>query len=162
MVESGRHGLSLVESMIFPFVLGRRHVTDRLEQPPIVEPVNPFQRRVLHGVGGSPGPASVDHFGFVEADDGLGQRVVVGVANAADRGLDAGVGEPLGAADRQVLPRSLWWIRPRLAWRACSACSSASSTNSVYSERVTRQPTMRRAKTSMMNAAYTNPAQVAT
>ena len=30
------------------------------------------------------------------------------------------------------------------------------------SERVTRQPTIRRAKTSMTNATYTNPAQVAT
>lgn len=60
MVESGCHGLSLVESMIVPFVLGRRHVADRLEQPPIVEPVNPFQCRILHGVEGPPRPPSVD------------------------------------------------------------------------------------------------------
>ena len=103
MVESGRHGLSLVESMIFPFVLGRRHVSDRLEQPPIVEPVHPFQRRVLHGIEGPPRPASVDHLGLVEPDDGLGQRVVVGIAYAADRSLDAGLGEPLGVANGQIL-----------------------------------------------------------
>lgn len=42
MIESGDHGLSLVESMIVLFVLGRRHLVDRLEQPPIVESVNPF------------------------------------------------------------------------------------------------------------------------
>jgi len=99
VVESGRHGLSLVESMTVPFVLGRRHVADRLEQPPIVELVNPFQRRVLHGVEGPPRPPSVDHLGLEESDDGLGQRVVVGVADAADRSVDAGLGEPLGVAD---------------------------------------------------------------
>jgi hypothetical protein len=64
VVESGRHCLSLVESMIVPFVLGRRHVADRLEQPPIVEPVNLFQRLVLHGIEGSPRAARVDHLGL--------------------------------------------------------------------------------------------------
>ncbi len=34
---------------------------------------------------------------------GLGERVVVAVADAADRGLDAGLGEALGVADRDVL-----------------------------------------------------------
>ena len=108
MVESGHHGLSLVESMILPFVLGRRHVADRFEQPTIVKPVNPFQRRVLDGIECAPRSARVDHFGLEQADDGLGERVVVGVADAADRGLDAGLGQPLGVADRQVWqPRSL-------------------------------------------------------
>ena len=132
MVESGRHGLSLVESMIVPFVLGRRHVADRLEQPPIVEPVDPFQRRVLHGIEGAPRTARVDHLGLVEPDDRLGQRVVVGVPDAADRSLDAGLGQPLGVADRQVLARRgrCGGSAPRLAWRACSACSSASSARS--------------------------------
>ena len=75
MVESGRHGLCLVESMMFPFVLGRRHVADRFEQPTIVEPVNPFERRVLYGIEGAPRPAGVDQLGSEEPDDGLGQRV---------------------------------------------------------------------------------------
>ena len=35
--------------MIFQFVLGRRHVADPFEQPPIVELVNPFDRRGLAG-----------------------------------------------------------------------------------------------------------------
>ena len=36
MVESGRHGLSLGESVIRLLVLGRRHVPDRLMQPVVV------------------------------------------------------------------------------------------------------------------------------
>ena len=109
MVESGRHGLSLVESMTVPFVLGRRHVADRLEQPPIVEPVNPFQRRVLHGVDGAPRPPSVDHLRLEESDEGLGQRVVVGVPDAADGSVDADLGEAIGVANRQAWqPRSEW------------------------------------------------------
>ena len=48
--ESRHHGLSLVESMIVPFELDRRHVADRFEQPPVVEPVDPLQRRELDGL----------------------------------------------------------------------------------------------------------------
>lgn len=103
MVESGRHGLSLVESMIVPFVLGRRHMTDGFEQPTMVKPVNPFQRRVLDGIECAPRSASVDHFGLEQADDGLGQRVIVRVTDAADGGLDGRLGQSLGVADRQVL-----------------------------------------------------------
>jgi len=40
--------------------------------------------------------------------------------------------------------------------------SSASSTTSVRMDTDTRHPTMRRANTSMTNATYTNPLQVAT
>jgi hypothetical protein len=47
-------------------VLGRRHVANRFEQPPIAEPVNPFERRVLHRIVSPPRPASVDHPGLLE------------------------------------------------------------------------------------------------
>jgi len=45
----------------------------------------------------------MDHLGFVEAVDGLGESIVVAVADAADRGLDARRGKPLGIFDRDVL-----------------------------------------------------------
>lgn len=90
--------------MIRLLVLGRRHVPDRLEQPTVVEPVNPFQRRVLHRSKGSPRATRVDYLGLEEPDDGLGQGVVVRVADAADRGLGAGLGQPPGMANGQVLP----------------------------------------------------------
>lgn len=45
----------------------------------------------------------MDHFGLVQPVDGLGQRVVVGIADAAEGGFDAGIAQPLGVADRHVL-----------------------------------------------------------
>jgi hypothetical protein len=69
----------------------------------VVEPVDPFQRGVLDGLKGSPRAASVDYFGLVEAIDGLGQGIVVAVADAAHRGLDAGLGQALGVLDGHIL-----------------------------------------------------------
>ena len=66
------------------FGFRRRDVTDRFAQPPMVEPVGPFNRVVLDGFEAAPGSAPVDHHGFVEAVDGLGQSVVVAVADTAD------------------------------------------------------------------------------
>ena len=51
----------------------------------------------------APRPAPPDHLGLVEAVDGLGEGVVVAVADTADRRLDAGLGEALGVFDRDVL-----------------------------------------------------------
>lgn len=45
----------------------------------------------------------IHQFGFVEAVDGFGQGIVVRVPFAADRGLDACFGQPLGVADGNVL-----------------------------------------------------------
>ena len=42
-----------------------------------------------------------------EADDAFSQGVVVTVTDAADRGVDAGVSEPLGVSDRQVLAAAI-------------------------------------------------------
>jgi len=48
---------------------------------------------------------------------------------------------------------SEWWMSlPPTGRRSCSACSSASSTKPAWALRLTRQPTMRRANTSMTNA----------
>ena len=72
----------------------------------MVEPVDPLGGGQLDLLDGPPGLARFDQLGLVEAVDGLGQRVVIGAADGADRGLDAGFGEPLGEPDRRVL-RSL-------------------------------------------------------
>ena len=45
----------------------------------------------------------MDDLCFVEAVDRLGESVVVGVANAADRRLDPGLGQAFGVFDRNVL-----------------------------------------------------------
>ena len=39
---------------------GRREVSDRLQQPPVVEPVDPFPRRELDRLEAAPRPAAVD------------------------------------------------------------------------------------------------------
>ena len=83
--------------------LRRRDVANRLEQPPVIEPVDPFQRCVFHGFQMSPWAATVNDLGFVEPDDGLGQCVVVGITHTAHGGLDARFGQPFGVANRQIL-----------------------------------------------------------
>ena len=45
LVDSGHHGESLVRLMVPLFTLRRRHVADRLEAPPIVEPIHSFEWR---------------------------------------------------------------------------------------------------------------------
>ena len=69
----------------------------------MVEPVDPFQRRVLNGLEVPPRTAAVNDFRLEQTDDGLGQRVVVGIADAAHRGLRTGLGQALGVPDRQIL-----------------------------------------------------------
>ena len=103
MFESRRDG-GLVELRIiarFGFVW--RNVSDRLQQPSIVEPVDPFERGELDLFEAAPWPAPPDHFGFVESVDGLGEGVVVAVADAADRRLDAGVLQALRVFNRHIL-----------------------------------------------------------
>ena len=86
------------------FSLGWRNVADGSEQAAVVEPVNPFQGGELHRLEAAPWPAPVDHLGLEQAVDGLGEGVVIGVADAADRGLDPGLGKTVGVAQREVLP----------------------------------------------------------
>jgi len=82
----------------------------------MVEPVNPFQHRVLHGIEGPPRPACVDHLRLVEANDGLGEGIVVRVADAAGRGLDTSLGKPLGVANRQVMTAAIAEMHPLKEW----------------------------------------------
>ena len=85
------------------FELGRRDRTNGLQEAAMVEPVDPLQGGVLDLVDAPPGAAPVDQLGLVQPDDRLGQGVVVAVAAGTDRGDGAGVGEPFGVADGQVL-----------------------------------------------------------
>ena len=80
---------------------------DRFEQAALVEPVDPFERGELHRLEGPPGAAPVYHLGLVEAVDGLREGVVKAVADAADRGLNASLGQPFGVADQDVLHSSV-------------------------------------------------------
>ena len=77
-----------------------------------VEPVDPLEGGVLDGFEAAPRSSPVDHLGFVEVVDRLGQSVVVTVANAADRGLDPGLGEALGVLDRHALRSAIAVVNP--------------------------------------------------
>lgn len=90
-------------SIILIFGFGGRDAANGLQQPTMVEPIDPFERGVLNSFEAALGSAPVDHLGFVETVDRFGQSVVVAVADTADRRLDAGLGEALGVLDRQVL-----------------------------------------------------------
>jgi hypothetical protein len=83
--------------------LDRWNVSDRTEQPTVVEPFNPRQRRELDLLDVPPRSLAANELGLVETADRLDQGAVVRVADAADRGLDARLGEPLRVADRDVL-----------------------------------------------------------
>jgi hypothetical protein len=87
---------------------GRRDVADRLEEPPVVEPVYPFQGRELHRLERAPRATLMDDLGFVESVDRFCESIVIGVADASDGRLDAGFGEALGVFDRDVLGRFKW------------------------------------------------------
>ena len=45
----------------------------------------------------------MDDLGFVKAVDRFGESIVIGVADAADGGLDASLSQALGVFDRDVL-----------------------------------------------------------
>lgn len=82
--------------------LGRRHVVEGLQQAPVVEPVNPLEGGVLNFIEVAPRSSRVDHLGLVQADDSFRQGIVIRVPHAAHGRLDAGFGEPLCVADRQM------------------------------------------------------------
>src|SRR4029450_11766954 len=92
--------LTIVERLL---EFRRCHVVERLEQTMSVVPLHPSERRGLEGAQPPQRPPPPDALRLVQPDHALGQRVVVGIATAPDRQLDARGGEPLRVADRQIL-----------------------------------------------------------
>jgi hypothetical protein len=58
---------------------------------------------VANSTCSTPRSALPDDFGLVQTDDRFRERIAVGIADAAHQGLDAGFGEALGVANRQIL-----------------------------------------------------------
>ena len=87
--------------MLF-FSFGGRDIADGLQDTPVIEPVHPCERGEFNGFYRFP-RASVDELCLVEAVGGLSQRVIVGIANAADRRLDACLGKVVCIFDRDIL-----------------------------------------------------------
>jgi hypothetical protein len=107
IAELRGHGDVVQHGVVSFLGFGRRDISDGLQQSPVVEPVHPFQLSELNGFKGSPRSAPLDHLGFVESVDGLGQSIVVTVTDAADRRLYAGFGEPFRVFDRDILAAAI-------------------------------------------------------
>jgi transposase InsO family protein len=72
----------------------------------MIEPVDPFQRRVDR-FEVSPRSALVNDFRLEKTDDGFGERIVVRIADAAHRRLRTCLRQTLGVADRQILAAAI-------------------------------------------------------
>src|SRR5258706_12931091 len=74
-----------------------------LQEPSVVEPVDPFEGGELDGLEVPPWSAPVDQLGLVKTVDGFGEGIVIGISDAADRRLYACFSQALGVFDRDVL-----------------------------------------------------------
>lgn len=99
MCESCRQGLRLVTTIIRLLKFCRWYVSDRLEKPAIVEPIDPFERCKLYRFHVSPWTAPTNDLSFVEPDDRFREGVVVRVAGRSHRGLDTAFSEPFAVAN---------------------------------------------------------------
>ena len=80
-----------------------------LVEAAVVEPVDPLGGGDLDVVDGPPGLAGFDQLGLVQAVDRLGQGVVVGAADRADRGrIPASASRSVNRIDVYCDPRSVW------------------------------------------------------
>src|SRR5271165_2083873 len=101
--ESRRDSALVDLRIVARFGFGRRNVSDRLQQSAIIEPIDPFEGGELHGLEVAPRPAPPNDLGLVKPVDRLGERVVVGISDAADGRFDAGVFQSLRVFDRDIL-----------------------------------------------------------
>ena len=82
---------------------------DALEEAPDIRYI-PFQGGELHVFKSPPGTALANEFGLVEAVDGLGQSIIVGIPPGPHRGDGAGPREALGVADGEVLDTAVTMV----------------------------------------------------
>jgi hypothetical protein len=73
LVTSGRDGGLIERGVIARLSLGWRDVSDRLQQPAVVEPVDPFERGELDGFKTSAGSAAMNDLGLAKPVDGFGE-----------------------------------------------------------------------------------------
>ncbi|AEQ08173.1 hypothetical protein BFJ60_12080 [Brucella abortus] len=65
----------------------------------MIEPIDPFQSDAFERFKVPPWPAPMDGLSLVETADRFGKGIVVTVADAFDRRLDANFCQPLGVAN---------------------------------------------------------------
>ena len=57
----------------------------------VVIPVDPFQGFPFDLTNRLPGAEEFDDLGLEQADDAFGEGIIIGISDAADRGIDAGL-----------------------------------------------------------------------
>lgn len=85
------------------FELRRWKISNWLEKTVIIEPPHPLKRGDLDILKSVPRAFEVDELGLVESDDRFSEGVVVRVTPAADRRLDALLGQAFGVPNREIL-----------------------------------------------------------
>ena len=70
------------------FEFGRWYVANRFQESLLVEPGHPVESGELDSVDSLPRAVLSNDLGLVQADHRFGQRVVIGIALASNRGLD--------------------------------------------------------------------------
>ena len=80
-----------------------RDVAERFEQTLFVEPIDPLQCFPFDLIFGLPRPEAGNGLSFEQADNRLGQRIVIAVIDAADGRFQPGIDQPLCVLDRYVL-----------------------------------------------------------
>lgn len=122
----GGLGCSVVGGLGF----GRWDTAEAVHEPAGVVPVDPGGGDLFQVGQGADGAvpergAVADAFGLVQPDRGLGEGVVVGIAHAADRGLQALQQERLAEADRGVLRAGVGVVDRTLGQRVALAAPVA-------------------------------------
>ena len=129
--------------MIARFSFGGRNDSDRFEQPAVIEPIDPFQGGEFDGFEVASWAASMDHLGFVETVDRLGQGVVGAVSDAADRRVQNSLDQPFGIFDRQKLNTPIAVMNQTVAPSRSTIverCSKASRTKTAWAVREATSP----------------------
>jgi len=76
-------------AIVIFFSFGRGNIVDGFQQSVVVKPRHPFQRSKFQRLLGLPRRPAMKQFSLVQTIDGLGKGVVIGVAFAAKRALNA-------------------------------------------------------------------------
>lgn len=93
------------------FVLEGWDVSELAVETGGVVPVDPLDGGELGALAGVPGSSTADELGLVGAVERFDHRVVVRIADRADRRGDAGLGEPFAVAEADVLAAGIAVVR---------------------------------------------------
>lgn len=87
-------------------------IAQRFQYALLVELGDPFQRRHFPVFEAPPRSVRMDHFGLEQSDDRFGERVVIGIANAAHQGAGRTAAKrPVYRIERNCEPRFEWTSR---------------------------------------------------